>query len=304
MNNSGDAAEQMIRMSLEGVEVAAKITGSAAKEIAIMLIAALKSKNSTLKPRGKARLVSMLRSGKPLEIFSVKESDLQKFVQGAKQYGIVYCVLRNTKNSPDGMVDIMVKADDAPKISRLVERFKFATVDKGRIESEIIADRAARTEDTPSRETPYYSTDAPGIEPEDPELADTEKLLDELLGAAEGIAEPDAPEVAAAEVQAAEPNIASPVAGIEDSRPLSESPPPSPSEPISESEKNSEKPSLSKRSVKEDLREIKAARKAKDADATHSVPTAADKPKDAPVPAAHKQPLRVRYQPKQIKESR
>ena len=122
MNQSGDAAEQVVRMSLEGVEVAAKVTGSAAKEIAVMLIAALKSKNSTLKPRGKARLVSMLKSGKPLEIFSVKESDLQKFVKGAKQYGIVYCVLRNTKNSPDGLVDVMVKADDAPKISRLVER--------------------------------------------------------------------------------------------------------------------------------------------------------------------------------------
>lgn len=32
MNPSGDAAEQVVRLSLEGVEVAAKITGSAAKE--------------------------------------------------------------------------------------------------------------------------------------------------------------------------------------------------------------------------------------------------------------------------------
>ncbi len=31
MNNSGDAAEQIVRMSLEGVEIAAKITGTAAK---------------------------------------------------------------------------------------------------------------------------------------------------------------------------------------------------------------------------------------------------------------------------------
>lgn len=31
MNNGGDAAEQVVRLSLEGFEVAAKLTGSAAK---------------------------------------------------------------------------------------------------------------------------------------------------------------------------------------------------------------------------------------------------------------------------------
>jgi hypothetical protein len=123
MNNSGDAAEQMVRMSLEGVEVAAKITGSAAKEIAVMLIAALKSNSGNLKLKGKTRLESMLKSGQPLDIFSVKDSDLKKFAEGAKQYGVVYCVLREKNRSPDGLVDVMVKADDAPKINRMVERF-------------------------------------------------------------------------------------------------------------------------------------------------------------------------------------
>ena len=34
MNNSGDAAEQVVRLSLEGTEVALKLTGSAAKNVA------------------------------------------------------------------------------------------------------------------------------------------------------------------------------------------------------------------------------------------------------------------------------
>ena len=33
MNTGGDAAEQVVRLSLEGFEVAAKLTGTAAKEI-------------------------------------------------------------------------------------------------------------------------------------------------------------------------------------------------------------------------------------------------------------------------------
>lgn len=47
MNTSGDAAEQVVRLSLEGVEVAAKITGSAAKEVSALLIAALKTGTRT-----------------------------------------------------------------------------------------------------------------------------------------------------------------------------------------------------------------------------------------------------------------
>jgi hypothetical protein len=112
-----------------------------------MVIAALKSDNEKtggLKTKGKARLASMLKSGKPLEIFTVKESDLKKFAQGAKQYGIVYCALRGKDQNKDGVCDVMVKAEDAPKISRLVERFKFAALDKAKIESGIIAEAAEK----------------------------------------------------------------------------------------------------------------------------------------------------------------
>ena len=192
MNHSGDAAEQIVRMTLEGVEYAVRITGTAAKEIALFLLAALKSPDkgagSNIKLKGKERLNSMLKSGKPLEIFSVKERDLRTFVREAKSYGIVYCVLRNSKQTPDGLCDIMVKADDAPKINRLVERFKFATVDKAKIASEIVQDMAAQTADTPAE--PAAPTPA-GTQPGEPEINDVNNLLDELLGTDEGKAAPD-----------------------------------------------------------------------------------------------------------------
>jgi len=52
-------------MSLEGFEVAAKITGAGAKNIAILLYSILKEEKKT---KGKARLTSMLRSGKELKV--------------------------------------------------------------------------------------------------------------------------------------------------------------------------------------------------------------------------------------------
>lgn len=42
MNTGGEAAEQIVRMSLEGFEVVAKITGAGAKNIAILLYSILK----------------------------------------------------------------------------------------------------------------------------------------------------------------------------------------------------------------------------------------------------------------------
>ena len=42
MNPGGDAAEQIVRLSLEGVEVAAKISGNGAKNIGLLLYAVLK----------------------------------------------------------------------------------------------------------------------------------------------------------------------------------------------------------------------------------------------------------------------
>lgn len=74
MNTGGEAAEQIVRMSLEGFEVAAKITGAGAKNIAILLYSILKEEKKT---KGKARLTSMLRSGKELKVFTVKSGDLK-----------------------------------------------------------------------------------------------------------------------------------------------------------------------------------------------------------------------------------
>lgn len=61
MTNGGDAAEQIVRLSLEGFEVAAKLTGSAAKNVAILLASVLKQEvRQSNKTRGKARLTNML----------------------------------------------------------------------------------------------------------------------------------------------------------------------------------------------------------------------------------------------------
>lgn len=143
MNNSGDAAEQIVRMSLEGTEVALRLTGSAAKNIAVALYTVAKDsgKNQT---KGQQKLNAMLKSGKELKVFTIGENDLARFAQESKRYGVVYCVLQPKGKSPDGMVDVLVRAEDASKINRIVERFKLSSVDTVSIKHEIEQQRAER----------------------------------------------------------------------------------------------------------------------------------------------------------------
>ena len=135
MNNSGDAAEQVVRLSLEGFEVVAKVSGEAAKNIAVLLLAALKQEQ---KAKGKARLSNLIKSGKELKVFSIPQKDLKKFTEQAKRYGVLYSVLkdRNAKGK-NVTVDIIARAEDASKIDRIIEKFKLGTVDKGSITNEV-----------------------------------------------------------------------------------------------------------------------------------------------------------------------
>jgi hypothetical protein len=127
MNNSGDAAEQVVRLSLEGFEVAAKLTGSAAKNIAVLLMSVLKEEQKT---KGKQRLSNMIRSGKELKVYSVPNKDLKKFVSEAKRYGVLYCVLRDKGKKGDNTpVDIIARAEDASKIQRIFDKVELASVD-------------------------------------------------------------------------------------------------------------------------------------------------------------------------------
>ena len=162
MSYSGDAAEQVVRMSLETGEVAVRLAGSGAKQLAILIYAILREQKKTA---GKARLTNMLRSGKELKVFAVKDSDLQLFCREAKKYGVLYCVLKD-------------RAEDAGKINRIIERFGLATVDMAQVKQEIEQSRVERRMDAP--ETPAAEPAAGVDTPQEPM---TEREMDGFLDA-------------------------------------------------------------------------------------------------------------------------
>lgn len=152
MSTQAEAADQIVKIMLDGSEHAIKIAGAGAKQIAILLYALLKDQKRT---KGKMRLTNMLRSGKELRIFPVKAEDLKKFCKEAKKYGVLYCALRQ-KKAKDGVVDIMARAEDASKINRIFERLQITTVDVASVRSELVKtkDGPASNKEVPERVTP------------------------------------------------------------------------------------------------------------------------------------------------------
>lgn len=137
MSTGGESADQVVKMSLEGIQIAANIAlkagGATTKSFAAMLYAILTDKK---KSKGKTRLTSLLKSGKELKVFAVRYQDLKRFTLEAKRYGVLYSVLKE-KDNTDGICDIMVRAEDAAKISRIVDKFELATVNVDEINASI-----------------------------------------------------------------------------------------------------------------------------------------------------------------------
>jgi len=152
MNTSGDAAEQIVRFSIEGVEMAAKLIGSGAKELATFLFAVLhdgsqqkQQKGPVLK--GRERLKTMMKSGKELKVFALKEADLKAFCKEAKKFGVGYYVVRGHKKELDGLCDVMVPAEQASMMARIVERFGYRPTDRATLQAQAERDRGVQTKD-------------------------------------------------------------------------------------------------------------------------------------------------------------
>ena len=137
MLNGSDAADQVVRYTLEGAEVALKISGLAAKNVAAYLIAVL---NENKKTRGRAGIERMLREGKPIKLFQIPTDQLKAFAKESKKYGFLFYAMLDKRN-PAPETDLMVFAKDAAKVNRVLDKLSFAAVDTGAIESEAMERR-------------------------------------------------------------------------------------------------------------------------------------------------------------------
>ena len=172
MNTSGEAADQVMRMMLEGTEVLIKLSGKGAERAFALAYTTFRQQKKT---QGAIKLSNMLRSGTPVKVFTFHDRDLAKFKEVAKQYGILYTILKE-KDKTGGVFDVFVRADDESKIQRISERFGLARIDSATLKTELIKEKAAR--EASAAETEQNTSEA--SEPVDKQAHET-AVAEDLL---------------------------------------------------------------------------------------------------------------------------
>lgn len=121
MNMGGDAAERLVRDSLMITEEAVKLAGLGAKNLAAILVALAKEEEKT---HGPTRLTRLLRNGEELKLLPIKSEDLRQFRQLAKEYGVLFCPIKN-KSLDNGLNDILFPASAAASVNRVLEHLGY-----------------------------------------------------------------------------------------------------------------------------------------------------------------------------------
>jgi hypothetical protein len=108
---------EIIHLTLQGMELTLRVTGSGARDAAAFL-ETLQREN--FRSGGRIRLLQMLRSGEELRLFSLPGRQLRAFSRLARRYGLAYCVRMHQKGG--GTAQILTRACDVPRVQRILEQ--------------------------------------------------------------------------------------------------------------------------------------------------------------------------------------
>lgn len=153
MNMGGDAAERLVRDSLMITEEAVKLAGLGAKNLAAILVALAKEEEKT---HGPTRLTRLLRSGEELKLLPIKSEDLRQFRQLAKEYGVLFCPIKN-KSLDNGLNDILFPASAAASVNRVLEHMGYPVPREKAVE---IKKEAARGRSGSASQTRGHGSDS------------------------------------------------------------------------------------------------------------------------------------------------
>ena len=123
MDNGSREASEVIRLTMDGMQLMLKLSGAVTKEL-IEFFAALQKKEGG-QTSGKQRLKKLLASGSELKVFTLKGRDkFSMFAKQAKEWGVIYSVIRRSAaDKSNEIYEVLIKAEDAAKLNRMIEKF-------------------------------------------------------------------------------------------------------------------------------------------------------------------------------------
>lgn len=115
MDVSGEVADLMVKEGIQLTEESIKLLAAGSKNLAAFLWALAKDEKKLV---GKTNMARLLREGKELKVFHIKESDLPDFRAFSKK-NILFAVVKD-KRRTDGMVDFITNTDFVSQVNHFM----------------------------------------------------------------------------------------------------------------------------------------------------------------------------------------
>lgn len=146
MDAGSEAVDLMVREGLQITEASIRLLAAGSKNLAAFLYALAKDNKRV---SGRTNMGRLLREGKELRVFQLRESDLAAFHAYAKK-GVLYAVVKD-KNAQDGLVDLITNVDFAAQVNLFLERHGYAAPQREGIEAKKAGARAVPGSSSPQR---------------------------------------------------------------------------------------------------------------------------------------------------------
>lgn len=117
MDVSGDVADLMVKESIQLTEASIKLLAGGSRDLTAFLLALARDNKKLV---GKTGMNRLLREGKELKVFQLRESDLVEFAKYAKN-NVLFAVIKNQRRT-DGLVDLVTNTDFVSQVNLFMER--------------------------------------------------------------------------------------------------------------------------------------------------------------------------------------
>ena len=176
MDVSAEAADVVVRESLQATEAAAKLTLEGVKNVAALLLAIAKQ---DMKVMGQTTAKRLARDPAPAVVIPIKAEDKAKFQKLAKEFGVLYFFAQK-KGNDNGMLNVVSNENYAALLNAIMQQLGYPIPQKEQEEDtqKKAKSRAPQKKSSPERGSGLKpsQTTAAAVEPDSP----TKKKLDQL----------------------------------------------------------------------------------------------------------------------------
>lgn len=176
MDVSAEAADVVVRESLQATEAAAKLTLEGVKNVAALLLAIAKQ---DMKVVGQTTAKRLAKDSAPAVVIPIKAEDRAKFQKLAKEFGVLYFIAQK-KGNDSGILNVVSNQNYAAQLNAVMEQLGYPIPQKEQEEDtqKKAKSRAPQKKSSPERGNGLNpsQTTAGAVEQDSP----TKKKLDQL----------------------------------------------------------------------------------------------------------------------------